>query len=72
MLDWLQTFGDFLTQICVFIIDFFKNVIEIITLVLKAVAYVNTIISYLPIQYQVPLIAIVSFSIIVTIVHFGE
>lgn len=72
MLDWLKTFGDLIVSISEFIISFFRNALELIQLIFKGYAYVALIIQYLPIQYQVVLSAFVSFSVIVTIVHFGE
>lgn len=71
MLDWLQSFGNFLTSIGDFLISFFKNVIELVSLVFKGFTYIMTIIVYLPTQYQAIIIAFISFTVIVTIVHFG-
>lgn len=71
MLDWMASFGDFLSSIIDFIVAFFTNVVEIVLLVFKGFAYVNTIIVYLPVQYQVVLLAFVSFCVIRTIIHFG-
>lgn len=67
----MQSIGDFLVNIGDFLVSFFKNVIELVSLVFKGFAFAQVAISYLPIQYQVVLIAIISFSVIVTIVHFG-
>lgn len=71
MLQWLESFGNFLISIGDFIISFFRNVIEIVTLVFKAALYVTQVIQYVPIQYKTILIAIVAYSIIVTVIHFG-
>lgn len=71
MLEWLQSFGDFLISIGDFLISFFRNVIEIVELVFKAVAYSSLVIIYLPIQYQAVIAALIAFSVIVTIIHFG-
>lgn len=72
MLDWLKTFGDVIVQLCEFAISFFKNVIELFVLLFKAFSYLYSCILFLPIQYQVVILALVSFSLIVTIVHLGE
>lgn len=71
MLDWLASFGDFLSNIIDFIVSFFTNVVELVLLVFKGFAYVTAIIVYLPIQYQAVMIALVSFCVIRTIIHFG-
>lgn len=71
MLEWLQSIGDFLVAISKFIIGFFTNVIELVSLVFKAFTFASTAIAYLPIQYQLVISASVAFVVIVTIVHFG-
>lgn len=71
MLDWLTSFGDALIQIFDFIISFFKNVIEICILVFKGFAYATQVVAFLPIQYQAIVLAIVSYALIKTIIHFG-
>lgn len=71
MLDWLSSFGDFLSIMADFIISFFTNVVEIVILVFKGFAFMNAIIFYLPVQYQVVILAFVSFCVIRTIIHFG-
>lgn len=72
MLDWFSSFGNFLQSIISFIIDFFRSVIDVLILIFKAVFYVYAVINYMPLQYKAVLLAIVSFSVIVTIAHFGE
>lgn len=71
MLDWLESFGNFLISIGDFLISFFRNVIEIVTLVFKALSYTSTILLYVPVQYKLILIALASYCVIVTIIHFG-
>lgn len=71
MLEWLSSLGDFLISIGDFIVSFFRNVIEIVQLVFKGFAYILQIIAFIPVQYQAVLIAFISFSVIVTIIHFG-
>lgn len=71
MLDWLHSFGEFFISIGQFLVSFFRNVIEIVLLVFKAFAYVASIIPYMPVQYQAVLLALISYFVIVTIVHFG-
>lgn len=72
MLDWFQTIGELIITLCTFIVSFFKNVVELVVLIFKGFSYVATIILYLPVQYQVIILAFVSYSVIVTVVHFGE
>lgn len=71
MLDWLASFGEFLTIIGDFLISFFTNVVELVLLVFKGFAFMSAIIVYLPIQYQAVILALVSFCVIRTIIHFG-
>lgn len=71
MLEWLESFGNFLISIGDFLISFFKNVVELVVLVFKGFAYVALCIQYLPVQYQVVFMALIAFSVIVTVVHFG-
>lgn len=71
MLDWLQSFGNFFTSLGDFLVSFFRNVIEIVQLVFKGFAYIMQILAFMPVQYQAVLIAFISFSVIVTIIHFG-
>lgn len=71
MLEWLQSFGNFLISIGDFITSFFRNVIELVGLVFKAFAFAGTAVTYLPVQYQLVITASIAFAVIVTIVHFG-
>lgn len=71
MLDWLSSFGDTISYLIEFIIAFFKNTIEIVLLVFKGYTYIYTVMLFLPIQYRLVLLALISFSVIVTILHFG-
>lgn len=71
MLDWLQSIGDFLSTIIDFIVAFFKNVIELVQLVFKGFAFMLEVLAFMPVQYQVVFISLISFAVIVTIVHFG-
>lgn len=71
MLEWLQSIGNFISIMIDFLVSFFTNVVEVVLLVFKGFAYVNTVILYLPVQYQVVILAFVSYCVIVTIIHFG-
>lgn len=71
MLDWLESFGNFLSTIIDFIVAFFKNVIELVQLVFKGFAFMLEVLAFMPVQYQVVFISLISFAVIVTIVHFG-
>lgn len=71
MLEWLESFGNTISAMIDFIISFFKNVVEIVILVFKGFAMINQVILYLPVQYQVVMLAFISFCVIVTILHFG-
>ena len=71
MLDWLQSIGDFLVTIGQFLISFFKNVIEMVTLIFKGVVYVGEVLVFMPQPYQLIIFACISYIVIVTILHFG-
>lgn len=71
MLEWLESFGNTISAMIDFIISFFKNVVEMVILVFKGFAMINQVILYLPVQYQVVMLAFISFCVIVTILHFG-
>lgn len=71
LLEWLESIGKFISLIGTFLVSFFMNVIEVITLVAKGVSFAWTAINYLPIQYQAVMIAIIAFCVIITIIHFG-
>lgn len=71
MLEWIESIGNFFINVGEFIASFFKNVIEIVLLVLKGVVYATTVIAFLPVEYQAVLLALIMFSVIVTIIHFG-
>lgn len=71
MLEWLQSIGDFLINIIEFIVSFFQNAVEICILVFKAFAFASVAITYLPLQYQAVILALVSYFVIRTIIHFG-
>lgn len=71
MFDLLGNIVDFISTLVNFIISFFKNVIEMVQLVFKGFAYAIELFAFLPAQYQVSLVALVSFAVIVTILNFG-
>lgn len=71
MLEWLESFGNFFSTIIDFIVAFFKNVIELVQLVFKGFAFMLEVLAFMPVQYQVVFISLISFAVIVTIVHFG-
>lgn len=71
MLDWLESFGNFLISIGDFLISFFTNVIEVVFYVFKGFGFAVTIINYLPFQYQAAFTVSIAFIVIVTIIHFG-
>lgn len=71
MLEWLQSFGDFLISIGDFLISFFTNVVEVVVYVFKGFAFAATVITYLPEQYIVAMSVSIAFIVIVTIIHFG-
>lgn len=71
MFDFLENIVDFFSIIGSMIITFFTNVIEIVKLLFKGFVYLSTAIGFLPTQYQVTLLAIVSLGLIVTILNFG-
>lgn len=71
MLEWLESIGNFLSIIIDFIVAFFKNVIELVQLVFKGFAFILEVLAFMPVQYQVVFISLISFAVIVTIVHFG-
>lgn len=71
MLEWLESFGNTISAMIDFIISFFKNVVEMVILVFKGFAMINQVILYLPVQYQIVMLAFISFCVIVTILHFG-
>lgn len=71
MLEWFSSFGNFIVILINFLIAFFKNVVEIVTLIFKGFVYLTQIIVFLPVQYQAVLLALISFSVIVTVIHFG-
>lgn len=71
MLEWLESFGNFLIGIGDFLVSFFTNVIEVVVYVFKGFAFASTVITYMPVQYQVALQVSIAFIVIVTIIHFG-
>lgn len=72
MFDFLENIVDFIVAIISMIISFFKNVIQTLQLIFSSYAQLAVVISVIPIQYRVAILAFVSLSIIVTVVHFGE
>lgn len=71
MLQWLKSIGDFLVMIIDFIVSFFQNVIEIVQLIIKGFGAIVTTMAYMPAQYSAFALALISFSVIVAIIHFG-
>lgn len=71
MLDILQKFADGLSLIFDFLTSFFRNIVEIVQMAVKGFGYITAVLGFMPLQYQVALLAVVSFSFIVTILHFG-
>lgn len=71
MLEFLSAFAEFFNNVIEFIITFFTNVVEICVLVFKGFAYASAVIAYLPLQYQLILFALISYSVIVAVLHFG-
>lgn len=71
MLSVLESIADVIINIVDFIISFFRNVVEIVTLVVQGSAYVLSIIVHLPLAYQLILSAAIAYSVIYVIVKFG-
>ncbi len=71
MLDFFASIGDFLINIVSFVISFFRNVVEVCTLVFKGVGYAYEVLAHIPLEYQLVMIAFVSYCVIKTIIHFG-
>lgn len=71
MIDFFNDIGNLIQTIGGFIVSFFTNIIEIVQLVFKGSVLANEVLLLMPIQYQVVLIAILAYVIIVTIIHFG-
>lgn len=71
MLDWLESFGNFLSGIIDFIVSFFTNVIEVVKLVFKGFTFLMEIITFMPPMYQFFFVGTLCFAVIVTILHFG-
>lgn len=71
MLEWFSSIGDFLVILIGMIVSFFRNVVELVVLVFKAYAYALGVLAFMPIQYRHVIIVLVSFSVIVAIIHFG-
>lgn len=71
MLQFLESIGDFLINIVSFVVSFFRNVVEVCSLVFKGFGYAVTIIGYIPLEYKVIILAFISFYVIVAIIHFG-
>lgn len=71
MLDWLASIGDFLVSVIDFIITFFTNAVEVCVIVFKGLAYATNALVFMPAPYGAAMMLLLSFAIIVTIVHFG-
>lgn len=71
MLDFLETIGDAIIGLFQLITAMFVNVIKVAQLVGQGFAFAFQAIAFMPVQYQVILIACISFCVIVTILHFG-
>lgn len=71
MLDFLASIADSIVLLFEFMTAFFTNVIEVVKLIGKGAVFAFQAMAFFPPQYQVVLIAIVAYCIIVTILHFG-
>lgn len=71
MFDLLGNIVDTIGILVDMIVSFFKNVVEVISLVATAIGEAAIVISVMPLQYRLLLLAFISFSVIITFVHFG-
>lgn len=71
MFDFFGDLMDFIGILIDFIISFFRDVIQLVSLVFKSFAYLGSILNFIPLQYKLVLTAILSYSLIMAVVHFG-
>lgn len=71
MIEFFKAFSETIQYLIEFIVTFFTNVINMCILIYKGFSYASLAIAYLPLQYQVILFALISYAVIVAILHFG-
>lgn len=72
MIEFFTGILGFLQTLVDFVIGFFKNLFFVISLVPQAVSSITSLLSYLPAFITVPILAIISISIVIAIInHWG-
>lgn len=71
MFETLNRIADTLSSIINFIVDFFRNVVELCQMMYKGIATVSLMIQYLPIQYQIFFTALIAYMVIFFIIKLG-
>lgn len=71
MFETLNRIADTLSSIINFIVDFFRNVVELCQMMYKGIATVSLMIQYLPIQYQIFFTALIAYMVIYFIIKLG-
>ena len=67
--DWII---NLISSIINFVVSFFKMLVQIITFIVAGFAYVGTVTAYLPTFALAPLLALVGYSVIVTLINKGK
>lgn len=71
MLEWLKSFADILEIFVNFVISFVQDAILFVTLSVKGLIYMRQVFTYLPVQYQVAISLVATFSLVLTVIHLG-
>lgn len=68
----LSAILEFFTSVIDIIKGLIESIISLITMLATGAATLVTVIAYMPIQYQAPLIALISYCVLVVILHQGS
>ncbi len=72
MIEFFQGIAGFIETVVNFVITLFQNLIFVITSVPKALVAITSVLAYFPSFITVPILAIISISIILAIInHWG-
>lgn len=62
---------DFFSSIIDFIVGFFESIVSLITMLVEGSQVLFSVIEFMPVQYKAVLIALVSYCLLVVILHQG-
>lgn len=71
MIEFLNNVSGLIEIVIDFFVNFFKNIIELLSLVFKGAVFIFQVVQYMPIQYKAVVIAFLAYCVIRTVANNG-